>query len=203
MSYLYIWIGCIFFIFSGIGIFLSPIQQLDFMLVDWFFSHRTATLNTIALFLSKIGGMPFVLFFSLLWCFYLAWHKKYHHAVFISLGIGGSIVIGWLLKFAVNRPRPSNLYQLVESYGASFPSAHSLYAATLACLMILIFQTHPFQRFIVCFAVLWALVMGLSRIYLGVHYPTDVLAGWGMSLILVPALRLWLSHRRLGKTNYF
>ena len=196
MPYLYLWIGCIFFIFSGIGILLSPIQQFDLLLVEWFFSHRTPTLNTIAIFLSKIGGMPFVLFFSLLWCLSLAWQKKYDRVVFISLGISGSIVIGWLLKFAVNRPRPSELYQLVESYGASFPSAHSLYAATLACLIILIFQTHPYQRLILSSAFIWGLSMGISRIYLGVHYPTDVLAGWGLGLILVPALWLWLSHRR-------
>ncbi|ENZ0764474.1 phosphatase PAP2 family protein, partial [Acinetobacter baumannii] len=72
-----------------------------------------------------------------------AWYKKYITVIFISLGVIGSITMGWLLKWCVNRPRPPEAYHIVESYGASFPSAHSVYASTLACLaMIMLCHKH-------------------------------------------------------------
>lgn len=101
--------------------------------------------------------------------------------------------MGWLLKWWIARPRPQEMYHLVNSYGDSFPSVHSVYAATFACLAILIFDKHRSRAYIIWFAVLWLLLMGTSRVYLGVHYPTDVLAGWSIGLIWISLL--WLGLR--------
>ena len=60
------------------------------------------------------------MFLSFLVCIYLALYKKYITVIFISLGVIGSITMGWLLKWCVNRPRPPEAYHIVESYGASF-----------------------------------------------------------------------------------
>lgn len=92
----------------------------------------------------------------------------------------------------IDRPRPLEFYHLVQSYGASFPSGHSLYAATLASLALLLCQQHRYRLFVILIATLWIMVMGISRVYLGVHYPTDVLSGWGIGLIWTSLLWLWL-----------
>ena len=128
-------------------------------------------------------------------------HEKYQHVVFIALGLVGSIAIVWLLKYLVSRPRPPEMYHLVESYGASFPSAHSMYAATLGCLAIYLSRKHPQHHIIWFCAVLWLVIMGLSRVYLGVHFPSDVLAGWSISFIWISLLYLGYAKFSRAKTN--
>jgi undecaprenyl-diphosphatase len=147
--------------------------------------YRTEFWNQITQSLSLIGGMPFVLFLSTLWCIALLWYKKYTNAIFICIGIIGGILLAWLLKFAIARPRPPESLHLVESFGSSFPSAHSLYAACLACLAIYIHRQHSRYTLIVIGAVVWMLMMGISRVYLGVHFPSDVISGWSISFIWI------------------
>ncbi len=147
--------------------------------------YRTEFWNRITLSLSVIGGMPFVLFLSTLWCIALLWYKKHTSVIFICIGIIGGILLAWLLKFAIARPRPPESLHLVESFGSSFPSAHSLYAACLACLAIYMYRQHSRFTIIMIGAGLWMLMMGISRVYLGVHFPSDVISGWSISFIWI------------------
>ncbi|EMQ4152348.1 phosphatase PAP2 family protein, partial [Acinetobacter baumannii] len=91
--------------------------------------------------------------------------------------------------------------------GASFPSAHSVYASTLACLaMIMLCHKHNINSpYIVLISCLWFVCMGLSRIYAGVHFPTDVLAGWGIGFIWIALLWLWLlqTQSRLSRKQIY
>ncbi|EFF81723.1 PAP2 family protein, partial [Acinetobacter haemolyticus ATCC 19194] len=136
-------------------------------------------------------------------CIYQTWMKNYKSLVFIALSVIGSIAIGWLLKWGIDRPRPLEFYHLVQSYGASFPSGHSLYAATLASLALLLCQQHRYRLFVILIATLWIMVMGISRVYLGVHYPTDVLSGWGIGLIWTSLLWLWLYQSNFNNNLFF
>ncbi|WP_130804856.1 phosphatase PAP2 family protein [Acinetobacter ihumii] len=202
MPYLILCIGCIFFLLSVFGLSSPVIERLDLSSVQFFNEQRTWTLNQMTTALAYLGGMPFVLFFSTVWCFICAWYKKYTTLTFIISGVVGSIALGWLLKWCFDRPRPPELYHLVHSYGASFPSAHSVYAATLATLVILLAQRHTHRLFFITIACLWLLIMGLSRVYAGVHYPTDVLAGWSIGFIWISLLWLW-RQSKLNKNKLF
>ena len=193
MPYFLLGIGFLLFIFSVLMLFVPALSQLDLQIVVWMSQQRSSTLNIISSTLSTVGGMLFVLFLTTIWCLYQVWYKKYQRVVFIALGLVGSIAIVWLLKYLVSRPRPPVMYHLVESYGASFPSAHSMYAATLGCLAIYLSQKHPQHHIIWFCAVLWLVIMGLSRVYLGVHFPSDVLAGWSISFIWITLLYLILT----------
>ena len=121
----------------------------------------------------------------------------------IFLGLLGSSAIAWLLKFWFNRPRPELALQMVETYGASFPSAHSIYAATLSCLIMLIYHKHAQAKKIIFLACFWFIFMGTCRIYLAAHYPSDVLAGWSIAFIWIGLL--WLAFKQFcnDKQNYF
>jgi len=170
----------------------SNASTLDLFSVQALFEHRSFTLNHVTILLSRLGGMPFLLFLTTFLCIYQIWIKNYKNVIFISFSVGGSIVIGWLLKWSIDRPRPLEFYHLVQSYGASFPSAHSLYAATLASLAMLLCRQYKHRNSVILVSTLWFIAMGISRVYVGVHYPTDVLAGWGIGLIWTSLLWFWL-----------
>lgn len=190
MPYRMLFLGFLLLFFSILILKIATLNALDLACVVYFHEQHNEALNLISRSLSVLGGMPFVLFFTTLWCFALAWYKKYSKILFIGLGLIGSMVCAWLLKYLIARPRPPEIYHLVESYGSSFPSAHSCYAASLAALVLLVSHNHPSRRIFAVLAWLWLVVMGTSRVYLGVHYPSDVIAGWGISFIWISVLYL-------------
>jgi undecaprenyl-diphosphatase len=87
-----------------------------------------------------------------------------------------------LLKHAVSRPRPEVVAHWADVTSSSFPSGHSADGAVtyllLACLAAGFVETPAARRFVAAFALLLVLLIGASRLYLGVHWPTDVLGGW-------------------------
>lgn len=201
MPYLLLIIGCIGLIFSSIGLYIPSIQRFDHSTVAWISLHRSFFLNDFSVSLSYIGGLPFTLLLCSVGCVYFYWKKKIANILFIGVGISGSVALGWSLKYLVDRPRPDMMYQMVKTYGASFPSAHSLYAAVLASLVWGIVYQKAQAKVIAVVAILWCLAMGFSRVYLGAHFPTDVIAGWSIGLIWIALLWLLMSRFILRKTN--
>jgi len=201
MPYLLLGVGFFLFIFSILMLAFPSLNLFDWVMIEWLSQHRTLSLNRIFIALSTIGGMPFVLFLTTIWCLHQAWYKKYTNVIFISLGLIGSIATVWLLKYVISRPRPPEMYHLVQSYGASFPSAHSIYAAALGCLAIYLSQKHPQHTLICICAFVWLFIMGISRVYLGVHFPSDVLAGWSIGFIWITLLYLLYVKFSRAKTN--
>lgn len=199
MPYLFFIFGCIGLSISCIGLYLPTLQQLDVSVVTWMSLQRLPVLDMIAISLSKLGGLAVVLLISGLCCVWQARLKHYTNILFICLGISGSTVVGWLLKFFIDRPRPDMIEPLVHTYGASFPSAHSLYAAVIAAIALFIGRQHPQSLIIFWIANVWWIVMGLSRVYLGAHYPTDVLAGWGIGFIWTGLLWFVFQHTNVFK----
>ena len=108
-----------------------------------------------------------------------------------------------LLKDAFHRPRPQIVPHLVYASGESFPSGHSMLSATIyLTLGALLARSHERKRlkaYLLFVAGLLTVAIGVSRVYLGVHWPTDVLAGWTAGSIW--ALLCWLVARSLQKNR--
>jgi len=99
---------------------------------------------------------------------------------------GGTVIGGWIgaaaMKAAFGRPRPTIVSHLAEAAGNSFPSGHSFNAATVYIAMALAFaaisRRHSVRWTIIAGALVLTLLIALSRVWLGVHYPSDAIAGW-------------------------
>lgn len=170
----------------------APLQYWDHHLIALFANYRSPELTWLAQALAWLGGMPVVLSIAVVCCLLQIQGRHYRHIGLIVGTVLGSICLSWLLKFMIDRPRPDAIWAIFKSYGDSFPSGHSLYAASYAALIVLFTQSYPKRHIYFAFAGLWLLMMGLSRIYLGVHYLSDVLAGWALGLIWVSLLWQWI-----------
>lgn len=108
-------------------------------------------------------------------------HKR-AAALFLLIGLGSGTVLSTALKYLFARPRPDLVDHLDRTFTSSFPSGHATVSMvaylTLAAVAIRFVPTHRVRVFILVTAILLAFVIGMSRVYLGVHWPSDVVAGW-------------------------
>lgn len=155
-------------------------------LMLWLHEHSGALLTHMALVFHYLGKVQVAALLAILFALWQYRHKQPGRAIFVLLGTALPALIMLIAKLFFNRPRPELWPRLVVETSASFPSGHSTFAAAFATLWVLIYWRSPHRRLIIAAAVLFALAMGISRMILGVHYPTDVLVGWltGMSTVL-------------------
>jgi undecaprenyl-diphosphatase len=126
--------------------------------------------------------------------------RRMYSAMALVLGATLSgLLVGSLLKWWFHRPRPEIVPHLDMVYTSSFPSGHSMLSAivflTLGALLGSFVQQRRLKAYFLLVAIVLTTLVGLSRIYLGVHYPTDVLAGWCAGLAWATAC--WLVARLL------
>jgi undecaprenyl-diphosphatase len=122
-------------------------------------------------------------------------------AAFAAASVIGGAILSNLLKDFFQRPRPEIVPHLAYAANTSFPSGHSMMSAvtylTLAALLARSQERRRIKAYFLLLAVLITFLVGVSRIYLGVHWPTDVLAGWTAGTTW--ALLCWLVARSLQR----
>lgn len=115
---------------------------------------------------------------------FLAIRRKGRTAIFVLAAVIGGVLLGNALKIGFSRPRPDLVPHGVEVFTNSFPSGHAMMSAvvylTLGDLLARTEERTAMRLFIMGLAVLLAVLVGVSRVYLGVHWPSDVLAGWAV-----------------------
>ena len=136
--------------------------------------------------LTALGGGVVVLLITALAAGFLAVARKRHALVFVLVAVGGGALLSVALKHVFARPRPQVVPHLAQVTTTSFPSGHSTLSAvvylTLAALLAGLVERRREKIYLVATALLLMVVVGVSRVVLGVHYPTDVLAGWLVGL---------------------
>lgn len=152
---------------------------------------------------TALGGLGLLTCLTLAIVGYLALMRKFRTVLLLAVSIGGGILVSTLLKEAFSRTRPDLVPHGSIVYTASFPSGHSMMAAvTYLTLGALLARTQPnrtLKAYLLTMAILLTGAVGVSRVYLGVHWPTDVLAGWTVGAAW--ATGVWLAARWLQRNR--
>ncbi|WP_407571910.1 phosphatase PAP2 family protein [Deinococcus altitudinis] len=149
--------------------------ESPFML--WLHAHSTPALDHLAVLLAYIGGVQVIAPVSAA-LLLLLWRRSRPAAWFFAVAVLGAALLNGAMKLAFQRPRPELWPRLLQESGASFPSGHSMYSAAFVTALILLAWPSRLRWPALILGVVFTGMVGWSRVDLGVHYPTDVLAGW-------------------------
>ncbi|HEY0010153.1 MAG TPA: phosphatase PAP2 family protein [Tepidisphaeraceae bacterium] len=152
--------------------------------------------------ITALGGVTVLTLFTAGVVGFLWIEKKYHALVLLLVSTLGACILTFVLKDFIDRDRPDPLGHLAYTLTKSFPSGHaSLSAAvylTLGTLLARLTVNRWLKVYFIVMAMLLTGLVGVSRVFLKVHWPTDVLAGWSLGLmwaILCWSVARWLQHR--------
>jgi undecaprenyl-diphosphatase len=150
---------------------------------------------------TALGGIGVLTVATLAVVGFLLIAGKHRTGLFVLGAVGSGLALSFLLKYGFDRPRPDLVPHGSIVYTSSFPSGHSMLSALtyLTLGALLAWQQHRWKlkAYVFGVAVLLTLLTGVSRVYLGVHWPTDVLAGWTAGIAW--ALAWWLLARVLQR----
>jgi undecaprenyl-diphosphatase len=171
-------------IFAGFAALVrtGATQRFDEAVLQWIEVHRTPLLDHVMLEATTLGNAAVLAIVVAIAALFL-WLTGHRWSVLLLLtgGVGGTL-INTLLKYLIGRPRPDVVAALTDVMTPSFPSGHAmssliLYGA-IAYIVGRLEPTARMRRWTWTLAAVLIASIGTSRIYLGVHYPTDVLAGF-------------------------
>ncbi|WP_433592098.1 phosphatase PAP2 family protein [Nocardia sp. CA-145437] len=174
------------------------LTRIDPGWLGWVIAHRAPDLTAIARLLSDAGDTMSMLAVALTASAVLAWRRRWNEVATVIVATAGAGALVLIGKHVVGRSRPPVVDHLVTETNQSFPSGHSLSSLVVLGAVVAIAVTHLRVRALRM--VLVALTAGLiaaigwSRLYLGVHWPTDILAGWLVGGLWLTAC-LMTAHR--------
>jgi undecaprenyl-diphosphatase len=176
---------------------MQSLLALDHSIVQGIAAHRTALGIVIAYLASALGSTAAILALSVALALYFALRHRRRLLPF-AIAIFGSLASFELMKALVARPRPPAAIALYREPLYSFPSGHAAMAAAFyGFLAFSLARKNPRSRALIWLAAfLLAFLIGFSRVYLGVHYPSDVVAGW-----LLGGFFAWLGARLVKKRH--
>lgn len=150
---------------------------------------------------TALGGTVVITMMTLFTAGFLLLSGKRGAALFVLVSIAGAALMSFAIKAGIERPRPELFPHGTPVYTASFPSGHATGAAatylTLGALLARFQQRRRLKVYLMSVAAILTVLIGLSRLYLGVHWPSDVVAGWTLGASW--ALLCWLVAGQLQR----
>lgn len=158
------------------------VTRADQHTMDFVVRHRVGWISHVARIVTFFGNGWVVAAVVVAALAFLLLRRRFPDALFIGLSAAGTAILVAVAKHLIDRPRPVASVRLVTATGAAFPSGHA--AQSVACYCALAFVVVHATRskrtrfLVVAAAALVAFSIGASRVYLGVHWPSDVVSGW-------------------------
>ncbi|MDB4905225.1 MAG: Phosphoesterase PA-phosphatase related [Gemmatimonadetes bacterium] len=156
-------------------------QQFDDAVLRWLGAHRTPLLDRVMLEITLLGTGTVVMMIVLIAVLFLWLSTHRQSALLLLFATAGGIVLNNIMKVSFNRPRPQIIAWGTTAMSSSFPSGHAMSATivygTVAYLAARLQRTHSARIATMGVAIVLIVLICTSRMYLGVHYPSDVIAG--------------------------
>ncbi|MFL5802908.1 MAG: bifunctional DedA family/phosphatase PAP2 family protein [Roseiflexaceae bacterium] len=177
-------------LFGGIAediVHHDPLVDVDLAVSQFLAAHREPPFTEAMLIVSFAGSPLLVLVVSLALAIYFAWRRRWSECSMLVLAVGGAELLDVLLKLLFARPRPTLLNPLLILSSYSFPSGHAMGAMAFYGLLayLVIRRVHVWRWHLAAgvISVVLILLIGFSRMYLGVHYLSDVLGGYAAGFV--------------------
>lgn len=187
----------------------DPLTLVDVRVVQWFHAHATPQLTQAMLALTHLHDTGPVTLAVVLIAVYLAWKRDWYGLIRVSLTVPTGMLLNVLMKLAFHRARPSfdNPLLVLQTY--SFPSGHvagaTLLYGVVAALLISKIKAWRWRVVIAFAALTMVALVALSRVYLGAHYPSDVLAAFAEGVawlaLCLTGLHTHRAHRNSGPSH--
>ena len=167
----------------------------------WLRAHSGPLRNQIMLGLSLVGGYPLLFLAGALFLFFVLTSRR-HEAIFVALCIGGVSALNVSAKMIFQRARPDLWVSLAPEPDYSFPSGHAMLSSAFTAMIVALIwratKARPnagiWRLASAVIGVIFVAMVGLSRLYLGVHYPSDILAGWLASCAWIGLVRIVMNE---------
>jgi membrane-associated phospholipid phosphatase len=169
-------------------------MHVDIQILQWLHQFTAPALNGLALAITTIGSPEVVVACTLTGAVALYLRRHRRAALALVVGVGGAAVINTVLKLSFQRVRPHLWVPMVRETSYSFPSGHAMVSSALVfTIMYLLWHTW-YKWWAIGVGLSLTFLIGLSRLYVGVHYPSDVLGGWLVGFTWVVVMREVLSR---------
>lgn len=156
-------------------------QAFDEAVIHWMVAHRSGALDAIMLEVTALGTWVVVLMIIVVAALFLTLNQRKYSAILLLIATLGGLVLNGVLKLGFNRPRPEIFLPVARAFSSSFPSGHAMSSAivygTVAYLAARLHRRRWARWLVMAFAFVVIVLISFSRMYLGVHYPSDVIAG--------------------------
>lgn len=185
-------------------------QGFDTAILLFLYRHHTPLLDQIMIGITALGEPTLLVEVTLVLSLVVILRRRWVEGIVTAIAASGAAGLNVLLKEVFARSRPELWQRSVDVRYYSFPSGHAMASLVIYGLIGYLLATHYKQRsgLILCLTAVLVSLIGLSRLYLGVHWPTDVIAGYAAGLVWLVAcvlgLEVWRrKHSQRRKTNIF
>jgi undecaprenyl-diphosphatase len=181
----------------------NGLASMDPPVWQWLVDQRTPALTGLAIFFTTVGSTVSMAILATLTILYLLIKRRWGDAALVGAVAGGAGLLVRFGKATVGRERPPADFRLVAETNESFPSGHALASAAVIGVVLVVLvpsiRNRAARVWLIVGAGLFVFVVGLSRVYLGVHWATDVIGGWVTGLAW---LALCLTVRQVWRQTH-
>ena len=169
----------------------------DAAILHGFHAFSSPFLDVLVSILTEFGGLIGVLTLTLGAVALLSVHRKWRKAAFLAVAVGGAGLLNLALKALFQRTRPDLWEHIVTELSYSFPSGHAMASMALGLSVVMVAWSTRYRWYALGGAIVFVLIIAMTRLYLGVHFPTDIIAGWCASIAWVLLVKFVFSYRQI------
>jgi membrane-associated phospholipid phosphatase len=185
-----LWFFCLLLPLWGFAALAGDVHKkkvfaFDAPVLNMLHGLATPALDRFFVLMSELGYLWGVVPLDLAVLLWLVLHRRFRDTLFFGLAVIGSAALNLAAKNYFGRVRPSLWLSITPETSNSFPSGHAMGSATLVMAMIMLLWSTRWRWPVMIAGCTFVMLVGVSRVYLGVHYPSDILAGWTAAIAWV------------------